>query len=51
MPKKRHSTEEIIAKLREVEIAVAAEARYRRPVEGSALASRPCIGGAGSMAG
>ena len=50
MPFKKHKPEEIIDKLREVEIVLAQGASTAEACAGSRSASRPIIAGARSMA-
>jgi len=49
MPSKKHGPEEIIGKLREVEIVLVKVGRPPMHAGGSQSASRPIIGGARSM--
>ena len=50
MPFKKHKPEEIIGKLREVEIVLGQGGTTAEAVGGSRSASRPTIGGARNMA-
>jgi len=49
MPSKKHKPEEIIGKLREVEIVLAQGPRQQKRAGGSRSASRPVIAGARNM--
>ena len=51
MPIKRHKPEEIIAKLRRVDVLVSQGSRLRTPFAGSALPKSHITGGARSLAG